>query len=412
MPISNRLRTAWLLVALGAAASAQAQSPPVALPKEASEERLRVAMPGPGAMPAKAAPNSKADAAIAEAQRLCSKEFRPAAAMAHLDKELAAAEGEQRGKILSAKGYIQIAAEDLLGAEATFAKIGRGEEPASEHDYADARRRVAYLKLKRGDKESALKDFLQISTGMVKASPHVTADAARRAAAILRIQRRPFEAMELWSQVAEKSPHVQERLDSQLQLAGLLWEIGKSDYEQISTKEQADQYFKLSMDVARSVFEHSEVRPETKATAELIHLEGYYFQGEFQSALDQADAYIAHWEKWWRESPEAKLGEWRPARQLITAYTWKCFCEYRTGKYAESIKAAQIVRQDRWKPEDPYPNFPVVAYSLVYEAMANEKLGNDQEGARLRQDCSSRFPAWYDTMITHVENKVSFRRSR
>lgn len=119
---------AYFTLLLCLASTATGQSAPFG-ESDLNPASYRLAISEGSATLTKAPANASVDGAIVDAQKMI-KEYRVAGAIKRLNDELAEADGLQRGKLVSAKGYVQIVAKDYAGAEASFAKIARGEEPA------------------------------------------------------------------------------------------------------------------------------------------------------------------------------------------------------------------------------------------------------------------------------------------
>lgn len=352
--------------------------------------------------------DSRYNTALEEARGL-KNDGKAGSAVARMMEEYEASEGKAKGRALRLAAYFKLDAGDKAGAEADFATIARGEVPISEADYLDSRVRLAYLKLARGDREAALEEFQFIANGTIKATPAVATDAALRTGALYRLLSKNHEAIHVYEQIARQAPKIDDRLYAKLQIAGLLWETGKGDYGEPTTKREANVYFQQSMKVAQEIFTHPEVIPKTKAIAELIYLEGYYFQEDYETARDLAAEYTAKWLAYASEHPQ-KEGEWNPDRQIVTAQTWLCFCQYRTGQYEECIQTARQIRSGIYDEDDPYKNFNVFGYSMLYEAFSQEALGNPKEGERLRALAFEQYPSWYNAVIDSVEAKLRIGR--
>lgn len=271
---------------------------------------------------------------------------------------------------------------------------------------------MGYLKIKRGDEAAALPEFIALGTGLVKASPEVAAEAGRRAAALLHKTGKYEQALDLYTQLAVEAPTPEAKLDAQLQLAGILLEIGKGDYGKIENTEVRNSWYQLSMDACREIADTPGVPPETQAIAELMYLEGYYFQKDFATARDLGIAYLEKWEPWLKANPPKSSKEWNAARQIVTAETWLCFCYYRLGQYDECIATAQSIRSGKWKESDPYPVFNSFAFSMIYEAFANEKQGKAEAGAKLRDEVKAKYSAWSAGEIERAEVRVGLREAQ
>lgn len=315
---------------------------------------------------------------------------------------------EEKGEIIRAIALLQIKEGNYSLAEKEFKRIVEGEVPASEEAYADAYLRLGYLRILQKDSEGALEYFQPLSQGFVKTSQEDTADASIRTGALLRKLQRGPEAIDVFQQVAEKAPFKKDQLYAKLQLAGLLWESGKCDYTEGLSKEQRFNFFEQSKNVSKEIFEDPDVRPGTKAIAELIYLEDFYFQEDYETALDLAATYSAKWLAYMTdESNDSKVNV---TRQVVTAQTWLCFCQYRTGDYKGCIETAHLIRSGAWEKKDPYENFNVFGYSLIYEAFSQEAFGNEEEGKRLRQMAIDTYPRWYDAVIDSVETKLGIKK--
>jgi tetratricopeptide (TPR) repeat protein len=368
-----------------------------------ANETIRIYIPSEEVVLEKATVDGDVATAIAEAKAITDSTAYGAGVI-QLRQQLKTATGNQQGEIVNTMGLMKIKAKDYIGAEAEYMKVARGEVAASEEAYAEARRRLGYLKILRKDREGALEHFAPIAQGLVKASQDDAADACLRTGALLRLLRRGPEAIDVYEQIAQQAPKSKDKLYAKLQLAGLLWESGKGDYHELKTEDEGLNYFEQSKIVSKEIMDDPDVRPGTLAIAELIYLEDFYFQGDYETALDLASAYMVKWLGYITEGPQdSKVNV---SRQIVTAQTWMCFCQYRTGDYEGCIETAQMIRSGAWKAEDPYGNFNVFGYSMLYEAFSQEALGNAEEGKRLRDMAKETYPSWHDAVIDSVERKL------
>lgn len=346
---------------------------------------------------------------LAEAKAL-SKEKKSEEALALLRPHLKTAIGEELGEVVSSMGYAKIKAKNYGYAESYYMSIAKERVPSSEATYAEAWYRLGYLEILRKNREAAIRNFTPVANGTVKTSIDDATDAALRIGALLRLQRRADEAITVYEQIGKKAPKSKDRLYAKLQASGLLWETGKGDYKAIETKEEKFAYFEQSKVLAKEIMDDPEVKKGTLLIAELLYLENFYFQQDFETTLDLASEYAAKWIQYaTTESEKEKVNTYR---QILTAQTWLCFAQYRIGDYTDCIETCHMIRSDAWEKNDPYGNFNVFGYSMIYEAFSQEALGGHVEGKRLRDLAKETYPDWYNAVIESVERKLGIWKEK
>ncbi len=330
------------------------------------------------------------------------KENKVAVAIQKAREARTTAVGMNKGHMTKRLGYLHIKDGNMSEAKDEFLAIHEGIVPVSKKDHCEATMRLGYLEHKAGQPRKALEYFEKIANGEIQADHDTAVEASTRDAMLHHALGDRQNSMDVHEQIAAQASDKQDRLYSKLQLAGLWMEKGKGEFGELATFQEEATCFSNCRQVCEEIFTDPDVKPATQAIAELMHLETYYFELDFQTCIDLTNAYLNHWMAY---NPPAGT-TWNPDRQLCTAQTWLIFSYFRNGDYQDCIDAARILRASGWKESDPYPLFNIFGYSYIYEAFAQEALGNSEEGTRLREICRSKYHAWYDMVTPQVEYKL------
>lgn len=155
-----------------------------------------------------------------------------------------------------------------------------------------------------------------------------------------------------------------------------------------------------------------DLNPRIGIIAELLRFENHIFLKEYEAAIPLGEAFLQKWEPTEKEiQRDVYRGKTftitnSPRRQLITAQMFLAMAYLHAGYYEKSIEMCQEVRSEKWTADDPYKNFNVVGYSLLYEALSNEVLGNIEPAQKLRNECMLLFPEWYALVSPQIEERL------
>ena len=308
--------------------------------------------------------------------------------------------GEAKGHLLLRTAYLQIAVGDRDAAESSFQEIADGSIKAAEADKVEAQLRVAYFALSHGDVEEAIAAFSRIASPDSIADVQTATDAALRVAFLHRRAKDTARELGAFRQIAKKCPLRAEAAYAKLQLAGLLWEIGKGHRSQYEPLKDRVQFLKDSSVECLQIMNDPDIPYEIRLIAKLIHAENYYFQKDYKSAIPLIEEIISDNIDRVSDSKDIRTATYTiyntPARQVITAMGWQAMCYYYTGDYESCISVCKEINSGSWKSSDPYRNFNVFGYAYLFEALANEKLGNQELAEELHRVCRQKYPSWYD----------------
>ena len=321
------------------------------------------------------------------------------AALSYLQSALPAIPEDERYQAYRAIGYLSIRQGDAKGAESAFARIANREVNSDAVTLAEANIRMGYLAVGRGDAREAEMYFSRVALGTVPARQEQVEEAAYRFARLLHRRARINRAFgpaaaDVYSQLVENAQTQKMERDARLQLTGLLFELAKGDYgpvdhnERTELLEQARAEATLLIENAQSPFEH-------RTIAELMYLETFYYEDKFEVTLEKGLEFLDKWSVWRDENPE--LVNWNINTHLITAHTYAPISAYRMSAYEQCITLAREIRE-LYDDGDPYDTFNSFAYSLLYEAFAQEAIGNYEAGEELRERCRQVHPDWYRTI--------------
>lgn len=327
--------------------------------------------------------------------------------------------GEEQGFVASRLGYAWIYREtgDPSFAIKHFTDVVEGRYPASPAIRADAKLRLGYLEYSRGANSPAFSHFMELAAGDLPSDSFIATDAAMRAGFIAKKVRAPRTAIEIFGQLADASPLRDDADYARLMVAGILWEMGKGDYDPPTGVYGPDawhpEHFIASNEVCQQLMNDPDVRPEIRVIAELIHFENYIFLEEFETARELGEAFLNRWmplmESMWQPEHVGRTYVLtnNPRRQILTALTFLMICYHNLEEYGLVIELAREIRNGVWKPEDPYRNFSVFAYSMLYEAMALEQKGDFEAGQALKEECRELHLEWYDRVEPHVRQRLN-----
>ncbi|MBN1900531.1 hypothetical protein JW926_04310 [Candidatus Sumerlaeota bacterium] len=250
--------------------------------------------------------------------------------------------------------------------------------------------------------EKALEGFCKIASGEHKVDAFTATDASMRMGFLFKKQRKFKEAINIFWQVAEKSPLKDDADYARLLVAGELWESGMGFYEKHLSLIEKMRYYKESLKVCNIILNDPTVRDEIRIIAELIQLEDYFFQGEYDTAKNLGEAFLQKWTPRLQDMTNKKVygKTWNitncPRRQIITAQMWMGMTYFKLELYDKCIEMCQKVNSDMWTSEDPYRNFNVFGEALLFEAMSWEKLGDYAKSENLKKICGERYTEWFN----------------
>jgi hypothetical protein len=334
----------------------------------------------------------KATQALEIASRLAHSESD--SARAYLETILHRLPLSDRSHVMRTLGYYCIREGDIASAYNYFGSIANKEILAPAEILAESTLRAGYLAIRLEQRSQALGYFGRIATGHVPAEREIKEEATVRFAALLHRAKRGDEAIAAYTELAthgslENSRH------ALLQIAGLLFEKGKGDYGAVSTSEKR-QLLEETRNVCQMLFENDENKAETRAIAELMYLETYFYEDDYATCATLAAGFESKWSVY-ELVPEEDAG-WNPSRQICTAQVWELLCNFKLGRYQKTIEICQDINSGRWAEDDPYPAFNAFAYAYVYEAFAHHKLGSSQKAKELLATCEQEYPRWYWTI--------------
>jgi hypothetical protein len=284
---------------------------------------------------------------------------------------------------------------------------------ASEEDKGYLVSRIGYLKDQNKDIDGAYIEWEKLATGEISANALLVTDAASRMAFLQRREKKPFEAMSLFKQIAEKSPLKDDAAYARLQVAGFQWELGKGDYTLSHPAEGRKKFFYQSIDTCNLIIADKDINWSIRCIAELIKLEDYYFLGDYEKALQLGEGFQEKYSEMLGNSSNIQGETWiiynTPKRHVLTGLTWLCFCYYRTGNYIGCIETSKLINNGTWDSTDPYRNFNVFGYARLYEGFSFEKLNNEESANEAFSQCKLEYPKWYDAMEPQVRKKLDLQ---
>lgn len=317
-----------------------------------------------------------------------------------------------KGRIKNRLGYAYYYMKDYKNAEREWKSVVNRIVPSSEKDICDSKLRLAYLKYAEKNFDTALEYFLDIATGSIKADYDSAKDASLRAAFLFKKRLDLKQSENIFRQVMNQVTEVNDLLYAKLQVAGILWEMGKGDGGILNTNQEKQDAFLKSRQLCLEIINDINITDKTrvegsyiKAIAELIYIETFYFLKNYQQTIDLCNIYISKWSKFLKElEPYNYEDPERPIRrQLITAMGWLAISYFNEKYYSECIYLCKEINSQKWDEKDPYKNFNVFGYAYLYEALSYESMGENDKAFLVRKICYERFPKWYNTIFPQIE---------
>ena len=157
---------------------------------------------------------------------------------------------------------------------------------------------LGHIENSKGDKAASAERFQRLAASQ-DLPPSLRRECMQRAASILHGQQRFPEAWLAFSQIAETADSPAVEAQARVEIAGLAFELvtrGKCSWDDV--RDYTSQAVAVRDAPARQ-----------KATAELMHLETYYEQGDLDRALVEAQSFSNRYSQVYREYYTARLWE-------------------------------------------------------------------------------------------------------
>ncbi|MBN1899938.1 hypothetical protein JW926_01275, partial [Candidatus Sumerlaeota bacterium] len=286
-------------------------------------------------------------------------------AIAILEDRLKVSEGYDKGYVKSRLGYVNLNSGNDLAAWEAFREIVDGKVSAQDDIKCDALLRSAYLQMRMKNDEKALDEFKKIVSGEFYVDSFTAADAAMRTGALLKRLNRSKDSMEVFWQIAEKCPFKDDSDFARLQVAGILWEWGMGFYKTTLSLVERKSYYNESIKVCDMIINDPTVRDEIRAITELIHLEDFFFLGEYGKARELGEKYLEKWTPRLQDMKKSVVNgkTWSihncPRRQVLSSQMWMGMIYFNLEQYQDCIEMCHKVNSDMWNASDPYKNFNV-----------------------------------------------------
>lgn len=325
-----------------------------------------------------------------------------------LNNAVEKAQGELKGKLINKIGYIKYKMKDYSGAEQAWKSVSNGIIQSSEQDISKSKLMLGYLKYAEKKYETSLDYFLDIATGIIKADKDTATDASLRTAFLFKKLNNPNKSLSIFTQIATQSSDKKISAYAKLQSAGLLWEMGKEE----KNKEKATNLFMNSRNVCLEIINNPEITDDMrvegsciKIIAELIYLETYYFLKDYEKTIELCDQFINKWVPILNNILNYDYQDIeRPyRRQIITALTWKAMCCMRLKRYDECLDICKEINSGKWDEEDPYKNFNVFGYALLYESLIYKMRGLNEKADEIDKFLIEKYNNWYKTIRPQEE---------
>ena len=297
---------------------------------------------------------------------------------------------EDSAKIHNLMGLAYVDQNNYEAAEKHWQIVANRIPNASPEQVGYAKLRLAYVKLHNQKKEAACEAFREIALGFVPADTVTAVDAAQRYARMLQTRGELVEAMDLYKQLIA-SPNVPEKnkIEAKVELAGVLWEIGKGDFSFATKSEDKSMCMLESRKVCEELIADPNLPEDKRIIAELINLETYYFLNDFAATEKMSIDFLKKWDS--KMTDDGKSLKYQ--LQVAAARGWELLSAYRQGKIDRTLEISTKLAEH---PElcKSYNNFPVHAKALHYKALCLEDLGKAGEAAEVRKVLEEKYPSY------------------
>jgi hypothetical protein len=213
---------------------------------------------------------------------------------------------------------------------------------------------LGHIENSKGDKAASVERFQRLAAS-TDLPPSLRRECMQRAASILHSQQRFPEAWLAFSQIAETADSPAVEAQARVEIAGLAFELvtrGKCSWEDV--RAYTDQAVAVREAPARQ-----------KATAELMHLETYYEQGDLDRALAQIHSFTDRYPQVYRE--------------YYTARLWEGIILQKKGRAAEAKFVLETVEASPIPPDERFAHAEPRAMAALWLASIATKEGNNTE---------------------------------
>ena len=353
-------------------------------------EDIRLVFPEQNALPDAMTPSSKlVETALQIAEEDADE------AVQYLRAALPVLPDDEQYLAVRALGYLEMRRGNREQAREAFRRIANREIEADPVTLAEANIRKGYFISETTNASLAISYFARVATGAVPATQEQVEEASYRMARLFHRQRRGLYAIEVLSQLLDNAADPVRKRNARLQLTGLLFEAGKGEFGSVTDAEKQE-FLEQTRAEAELLITDPDVETRIRVIAELMHFETFAFEEDgYAESLAGALEFLDKWTTWRDENPERV--NWNINTHLSTAHGWALLCAFRLSEYELAVDLAREIRE-LYDEDDPYEAFNVFGYSLLYEAFAQEALGNYEMGEQLRAQCREEQRDWYETI--------------
>lgn len=295
-----------------------------------------------------------------------------------------------------------------IHAAASLGSVGRSPIFADESVIAEAEIEMGWVYRDLGNLDTSLEHFLYVAEGKVPSTTLQATNAAIRAGFMCtKLMKKNDDAIDIWTQTADKTPMKDDGDFARLQATGALWESGKGIYDQNVSFVRRKHYFEASIKSAEKLINDPKTREEIRCVAELLRTEDYYFLGNYPKAEELASAFIVKWSEARGRQQEKVSGKtWSlekfPSRQLITCWGWLIGSQYLNGHYEACLASVEKLKAEGFSEEDQYGNFNVYCYAETYRYLSLQMMGKEAEAKEVMEAGRAKWPAAFDSNLLWV----------
>ncbi len=231
--------------------------------------------------------------------------------------------------------------------------------------------RMAYIKIRMNDRALSQQLFQQVAEGKIMAPPEMRVEAMIRIAHLIHAQKDRLRDYRAYKEIYEWAQTEEQRAGALLELCGLMMELARSDKGTLA--ECRSFYEKALQEIPTNFF-------FTRATIELMHLESWYYEENYQKCIEEGEAYLKKYTE-------------KPLREIATCQLFVGMAYYKTDRYAEAVATLSAVLDLPLGPKDRWKDIPDLKQRalgwLIYIA---EQTGNKQDAAHGRELMNALYP--------------------
>ncbi len=232
--------------------------------------------------------------------------------------------------------------------------------------------RMAYIKIRMKDRAMSQQIFQQIAEGKIAAPPEMRVEAMNRIAHLIYAQNDFVRAYRAYKEIYELAQTREQRASALLELSGLMVELAR-DENKGNFGEARFFHEKALEEIPVSFF-------FTRATIELLHLESWYYGGNYPKCIEEGEAYL-------QKYPD------KPLKEIATCRLFVGMAYYEIGRYEDAVATLSAILNLPLGPKDHWKKVPdIKERALSWLIYIAEKSGRDQDATLWKETMNALYP--------------------